>query len=203
MLDFWGDIRSMCPQRPTLAGRIDDAIGEQEIVDLWKERFHRLLNSVDNDILCDEVHDRCRNSNTLDVVTLDELKAIVKDLPSNKAVGDDGIPAEVYKYAPQRLLVMLSLFLTACLRHQYLPEIIMKVIIIPLLKSKLKDSSSSDNYRPIAIATSLSKIIEMVIYKRIDCFLSTTDNQFGFRKNHSTDLCIFMLKDVVNYYRSL
>ena len=79
----------------------------------------------------------------------------------------------------------------------------MKVIIIPLLKSKLKDPSSSDNYRPIAIATSFSKIIESLIHKRIDGFLSTADNQFGFRKHHSTDLCIFVLKDVVNYYLSL
>ena len=200
---FWKDVKSLCPQRPSLAGRVDDAVGDQQIVNLWKERFHCLLNSVDSDIFHNEVHDRCRDSRTLDVVTMGELMDIVKGLPNNKAVGDDGIPAEVYKYAPQRLLVILSLFLTTCLRHQYLPDIIMKVIIIPLLKSKLKDPSSSDNYRPIAIATSFSKIIESLIHKRIDGFLSTADNQFGFRKHHSTDLCIFVLKDVVNYYLSL
>ena len=28
----------------------------------------------------------------------------------------------------------------------------------------------------------------------------TKDNQFGFKKKHSTDLCIFTLKSVIKYY---
>ena len=31
-------------------------------------------------------------------------------------------------------------------------------------------------------------------------FLSVTKNQFGFRKNHSTDSCIFLLKELIRYY---
>ena len=200
---FWNDIRNLCPQKPSRAGKVDDSVGELQIANMWKERFQRLLNSVDNDFHENEVRNRCNNSRTLDIVTLDELKSIVKGLPSNKAIGADGIPSEVFKYAPDRLLVLLSIVLSSCLRHQYLPAIIMKVIIIPLLKSKLRDPSSSDNYRPIAIATCFSKIVERIIYRRIENYLFTCDNQFGFRKNHSTDMCIFMLKDIVNYYRSL
>ena len=33
-------------------------------------------------------------------------------------------------------------------------------------------------------------------------YLSTTDNQFGFKKGHSTDHCIDVLKNVIQYYRS-
>ena len=30
--------------------------------------------------------------------------------------------------------------------------------------------------------------------------LDTSDNQFGFKKQHSTDLCIFTVKSVIKYY---
>ena len=30
----------------------------------------------------------------------------------------------------------------------------------------------------------------------------TTDNQFGFKQNHATDLCIFLLKETIQYYKA-
>ena len=201
--DFWKELKKICPQKRTLAGRVDDAEGEQQIANLWKGHFQRLLNSVNNDAFKDNVLRKCSNSTMPEAITVGELKEIVKSLPGNKAIGEDSVPAEVYKFSPHRLLVLLSILLTTCFRHQYLPLLIMKVILVPLLKSKLKDPMSSDNYRPIAIATALSKIIELIILKRIEDFLIIANNQFEFRKNHSTDMCIFMLKDILNYYNSL
>ena len=37
---------------------------------------------------------------------------------------------------------------------------------------------------------------------RYQNLLSTTDNQFGFKKNHSTELCVYSLKQIVDYYIS-
>ena len=34
----------------------------------------------------------------------------------------------------------------------------------------------------------------------IESHLITKDNQFGFRKKHSTDLCIFTVKSVIKYH---
>ena len=34
----------------------------------------------------------------------------------------------------------------------------------------------------------------------IESHLLTKDNQFGFKKKHSTDLCIFTVKSVIKYY---
>ena len=200
---LWNDIRGLCPQKSTRVGRVDNAIGDQDIGNLWKMRFEQLLNCVRNDRLENEVRMRVNDNVPFTLITFTQMKEVVKCLPDNKATGADHIPGEVFKFAPVRLLVMLSLFLSACFCHHYIPEIIMKVIIIPLLKSKLKDPSSSDNYRPIAIATSISKIFELVMLSRMNNFLSTADNQFGFKKNHSTDMCILLMKDVLNYYHSL
>ena len=52
----------------------------------------------------------------------------------------------------------------------------------------------STNYRPVAIFPSFSKFLEKVVYSRLYNPLSKLkilcDNQFGFRKNHSTSLSL-------------
>ena len=60
---------------------------------------------------------------------------------------------------------------------------------------------SKDNYRPIALASVVSKVAESVIYNRISVYLDTCPNQFGFKRNHSTDQCI--LKEIFDAYRVL
>ena len=57
----------------------------------------------------------------------------------------------------------MSEFLTACLRHSYLPKTIRDCVIVPVRKSG-KDPTFSQNYRPITfLASTLSKVIEHVI----------------------------------------
>ena len=62
---------------------------------------------------------------------------------------------------------------------------------------------SEDNYRPIALASVVSKVAEIVIYNRISGYLDTCPNQFGFKRNHSTDQCIYVLKEIIDAYRIL
>ena len=97
---------------------------------------------------------------------------------------------------------MLAIFVNACLRHNFIPQIIINTVLIPIVKNKLKPATESDNYRPIAIATAMSKIFELIVLNKCEHQLSTTPNQFGFKKDHSTELCIYSLKEVINYYNS-
>ena len=50
---------------------------------------------------------------------------------------------------------------------------------------------------------SLNHSIASSLYRRcgrMESYLVTRDNQFGFKKKHSTDLCIFSVKSVIKYY---
>ena len=87
--------------------------------------------------------------------------------------------------------------------HHYVPPFITEVTLSPIIKSSLKNPCDSSNYRPIAIATSASQLLEMLLLNRLEPFLGTTDNQFGSKKGHGTDTCIYVLKDILNYYRQL
>ena len=200
--DFWKGIKSLCPNKVSLPGRVDNAHGSVEVAAMWGQKFECILNSVQNDSLENEVMTKVSVGCNSDVVSLNELKECLRQLPCGKAAGNDDVPVEVYKYAPQRLLILLCILFTACLRHSYLPKDMIEFNIIPLIKSKLKDPGLSDNFRPISIATAISKVFEKILFKRMIPYLQTTDNQFGFKQSHSTDLCILTLKEIVNFYKT-
>ena len=60
--------------------------------------------------------------------------------------------------------------------------------IVPIFKSGLK--TNIDNYRPISLLSTFSKILEKIIASRLTIFLNNNDIlsswQFGFRAKHST-----------------
>ena len=77
-----------------------------------------------------------------------------------------------------------------------------ETIIVPIVKNKCGNLSDSNNYRPIALATIISKLFESAILLKCEMFLDTCLNQFGFKKGHSTDMCIYVLKEFIKFYRS-
>ena len=68
-------------------------------------------------------------------------------------------------------------------------------------KNKAGGLSDSNNYRPIAIATITSKLLESVLLLKCSDYLTTCDNQFGFKASHGTDMCIYTLKELIDYYK--
>ena len=94
----------------------------------------------------------------------------------------------------------MSIFLSGCMLSGKLPSTLMHVVIIPLLKYKSKDPADVNNYRPIAITTALSKVLEKVLLSRLAMYLWTADSQFGFKRAHGTEMAIFALKQTVDFY---
>ena len=45
-----------------------------------------------------------------------------------------------------------------------------------------------NNYGTIAVCNCIANILELIIFNRIEGLLVTTDNQFGFKSKHSTDM---------------
>ncbi len=85
------------------------------------------------------------------------------------------------------------------LRHGYAAEVLRDAIILPIRKGN-KDPTSSSNYRGIALASSLSKLLELcILLVYPDSFL-TSELQFGFKQGYSADLCTGLLKLVASKY---
>ena len=66
-----------------------------------------------------------------------------------------------------------------------------------LLFLKTGDPEKLENYRPISILPAFSKLYEKVVYNHIYKYLTTHNllfnNQFGFRRNHSTYMALIQL----------
>ena len=84
--------------------------------------------------------------------------------------------------------------------HGHLPSKLMDTKISPIVKDKTDDLSSADNYRPIAVTCILSKVFELMILDGHKHILDTTANQFRYKPKHGTEFCIFVAKQVIDYY---
>ena len=198
MKDYWRLTRGK--KNMKLAAKINGTTGDEAIAEVWRSKFKAIFNSghapINNENLRHEFHE-------FDFLTISDMKKSLSSLSVNKAIGADDIPAEVFRSATPRLVTFLTILVNGFFRHSFIPDVVMKVILVPLLKNKLKDASLSESYRPIAIATAFSKVIENVILQKCEQHLTCHDNQFGFKKKHSTDLCIYTLKEAINYYTRL
>ena len=74
------------------------------------------------------------------------------------------------------------------------------ITIIPNIKDKAVKINSLDDYQPIALANILSKVLERILLNWWEEFALTSGNQFGPKPKHSTDTCIFALKEIPDLY---
>ena len=196
-VSFWKGIRGVNCNNIPLTTKVGDAVGSKNITQLWQDHFSTLLNSVPNidskEFVCENIEHGVSDV-SMPVVSasdvLDSLKA-VKLL--GKAAGIDGLSAEHFVCAHTSVSVHLSLLFTSMLSHGHMPAGLMKTAIVSILKNRQGDTSDKNNYRPIAIVIALSKIFELCIMRMIETHLVTSDNQFGFKREHGTDLCIYIL----------
>ena len=98
---------------------------------------------------------------------------LISELDSGKSSGPDNIFPESLKFARNRLSVLLSLCFSVCLSHGYLPPAMIKTTIVSIVKNKCGNISESNNYRPIAFATIISKLFESVLLVKCEDYLST------------------------------
>ena len=80
--------------------------------------------------------------------------------------------------------------MSALFIHGFLPDSMLSVILLPVIKDKCRKINDSDNYRPIALASVISKVVEKILLNRVSDILITTSNQFGFKSKLDTDTCI-------------
>lgn len=77
----------------------------------------------------------------------------------------------------------------------------LKTIVVPVVKNKTGDVSDKANYRPISLATVIAKVLDGLLDKELDKWITVHDAQFGFRPGLSTESAILCLKQTVQYYK--
>ena len=119
-------------------------------------------------------------------------------LNSGKASGPDNIPSKVLKYAMEVIKSPLALLFNNCVDECHFPSDLKYADVTPLFKKG--NNTNKENYRPISILPSISKIYERQIFKQISNFVSTILSPYlcGFRKGFNTQHALLRLKSNLN-----
>ena len=72
--------------------------------------------------------------------------------------------------------------------------------MIPLIKDKLGDISSSNNYRSIALSSLILKIFDWTILLLNGDNLITDELQFGYQQKTSTNMCTWVAVETIDYF---
>ena len=115
----------------------------------------------------------------------EEIMQIISDFSNGKA---SDIPIIVVKRTANLLALPLAKLYNGCLRDGIFPSIFKIGKVTPIYKKDNKECI--ENYRPVSILPIFGKIFEKIIYKRLYNFFMAKgvlhEDQFGFRKGHST-----------------
>lgn len=133
-------------------------------------------------------------------ITTQEIFKCIRSMQRGKSPGHDGLSIEHVLHGGPDLLDKIATLFNACIDQCYMPADFMKTIVVPIAKNRTGDLTSLNNYRPISLATILSKILERILYPQLSNNIRLNDAQFGFRSNSSTDFAIFTLKNSIKYY---
>ena len=133
------------------------------------------------------------------IVKEEEILTELKNLKRKKATGLDNLPPRLLKDAAGVIAKPLTFIINLSLETGVVPTDWKMDKVIPIFKSG--SMAEIDNYRPISILPTLSKILEKMVHNQLmkhlefNGFLS--EHQFGFCPNRSTELGVTLFTDLI------
>ena len=124
-----------------------------------------------------------------------EVKQIIEKLDSQKSSGCDNIGANILKLCKDFISAPTSCILNNCISNGIFPADFKKANVTHIFKGG--DKSDPNNYRPISILPTVSKIFERHVANQLKNFLEKTgvlySHQSGFREKHSCQKALIHL----------
>lgn len=164
----------------------------EAFADTMEEQFRTHPNIYDEDHI-EEVEEELNEffaaapGDQVEPFTLDEVTEAVKRSRPRKAPGLDRVSNKAIQYAPPHILLVLLSVFNSALRLCHFPST-WKSAKIVLFPKPGKDRLFPQNYRPISLLPTISKIFERLFLSRVSPLLDgyIRPEQFGFRRGHST-----------------
>ena len=131
-----------------------------------------------------------------------EVLSIINKLKNKKSRGADNISNQLLKTIKQELCKPLTIIINQMIETGVLyPEKFKISKITPIYKKN--ERTNIANYRQISLLPTLSKIFERVIHTQLYTYFDEnkllSEQQYGFREKHSTELAAVKLVDYINH----
>ena len=127
-------------------------------------------------------------------ISTKEAENIIKSLRPKNSSGNNGISTTLLKISSPLMSSPLTQICNKSLSSGIFPDHMKYAVVKPLFKKG--DKSNISNYRPIPILSSLSKVLQKVMYHQLQEHLnkySILAEQFGFRTYSTTNKAIYIL----------
>lgn len=132
-------------------------------------------------------------------VSLEEVNDVIDSLKNKNSAGFDGLTSNIIKNIKDSILVHFVYLINKSVIHGQFPNILKLASVIPIFKKGCP--KDVENYRQISVLSSLSKIMEKIVYNRIASYTESknmiTESQHGFRSNKSIETASFHLLEYV------
>jgi hypothetical protein len=140
-----------------------------------------------------------QNTFLFETTTVNEVIKIIDSMKPKTSRGVDLMSNKLLKYVKYELAPTITDLINLMIKNGTFPDSLKIAKVIPLFK---KDNSHYfENYRPISILPSVSKVFERVIYNQIYKYFTDLNlfykNQHGFRAYHSTEFAALQLLDKI------
>jgi Reverse transcriptase (RNA-dependent DNA polymerase) len=123
---------------------------------------------------------------------------VIKSMPPKCSTDTNNINMKLIKFVAYEVCVPLSHIFRLSIDSGVFPQKFKNSRVVPIFKSG--DSKLCDNYRPIALVNSFSKILEKIVatdlFNHLDLNQLLYKHQYGFQRGKSTEQ---NLTHVVNY----
>ena len=134
-------------------------------------------------------------ANVSEELTLNQLRG----LKNGKAVGLDQMPVRLLKDSASVIAKPLTTIINLSLAKGKVPDKWKAARVIPLFKKGKIENL--DNYRPISVLSTASKILERAVHCQLYEYLNKhkllNPFQCGFRRNHSTETAAISFTDSI------
>ena len=124
---------------------------------------------------------------SLTPISMETLLRHIKELKPKTSAGSDLLSNNLIKLAVPSLAKPLLKLINLSLSTGYVPPQMTVAKVIPLFKDGSKELFN--NYRPIAIISSVGKLLERVVSEKLTSYLESNEllsnHQYGFRSQHS------------------
>ncbi len=130
-------------------------------------------------------------------VNVSFVYSFLSQLDTSKATGLDFIGPRLLKVASHSITPSITYVVNRSLTSGVFPKTWKQAKVHPIFKNGAKDEAN--NYRPISILPTLSKVIEKWVQKHFMHYLNTFNllhqTQSGFRAGHSTESALILMID--------
>ncbi|GFX69632.1 probable RNA-directed DNA polymerase from transposon X-element [Trichonephila clavipes] len=103
----------------------------------------------------------------IEPTTPTEVLTYVQRIKPKKSPGLDQITNRMIKNLPLKFLLFITLLINQLFKNNYFPDSWKTAVVIPILKPD-KNPETPQNYRPISLLSSMSKVYEFVLLRRLN-----------------------------------